>query len=142
MNAQFQAALGGPLWQSNDNGVSWLPADYLRFRDQFEKATDPAFHPIEWLDQVMASRDAGIRASENAAIIFEVRNYPGGARVIHGLVAAGDLAEIRDVLIPEAEDFARSAGCTHAIIESRPGWAKVLKGQGYAPHQTAVMKEL
>lgn len=115
---------------------------YFRFRDQFQEATDPAFHPIEWLDQTMASRSAGIMASDGAAIIFEVRNYPGGARAIHGLCAAGDLEEIRDELIPRAEEWARQVGCTHAIIESRAGWAKALKGQGYATHQVVLRKEL
>lgn len=117
-------------------------ADYLRFRDKFQEATDPAFHPIEWLDHVMASGAAGIMATGNAAIIYEVRDYPGGAKAIHGLVAAGELAEIRDALIPRAEEWAKGIGCTHAIIESRSGWAKALKGQGYMVREVVLRKGL
>jgi hypothetical protein len=124
------------------NGGAWLPADYIRFRGQFQEATDPAFHPIEWLDDVMRSGAIGLHASENAAILFEVRDYPGGAKAVHGLVAAGDLEEIRSILIPWAEQWAKSIGCTHAIIESRSGWARALRDNGYELRQTVVRKEL
>lgn len=116
--------------------------EYLRFREQFAAALDPRFHPIEYLDQMVADGSALVWASETAALVCEVRDYPGGARAIQVLVAAGDKAEIVGPLRDQAEEWARSVGCTDAIVESRPGWARALKHHGYEPHQQAVRKGL
>jgi hypothetical protein len=72
----------------------------------------------------------------------ELRRYPGGALDVHGLVAAGDMVEIRDNLIPCAEAWGRANGCIAGVVESRPGWAKVLKPSGYEVSQVTVRKEL
>ncbi len=80
-------------------------------------------------------------ATDDAAMLTELRRYPTGAVEIHGLVAAGDLDSIRDELIPKAENWAKRAGCIAAVIESRPGWAKAMKSAGYAVHQVAIRKE-
>ena len=116
--------------------------DYARFRPLFAEALDPRLYTIEHLDGLLHSGRAQIWFGEAAAIVTEVRTYPAGAAVIHGLVAAGDLDEIVGTLIPRAEAWARSIGCAMAIIESRPGWARALKRCGYAPHQLAVRKDL
>lgn len=113
---------------------------YARFRDGFAKALDPAFHTIQELDAKIVA-GALFWESGNAAIVAEVRAMAGGA-VLHGVCATGSLEEIVGTLIPQAEEWARRAGCTHAIIESRPGWAKALKADGYVIHTIAVRKEL
>lgn len=101
---------------------------------------DPAFHTIAWLDRQIAMGSATFFCADDAAIVTEFREYPTGAKDIHGLIAAGNLATITGVLIPEAEAFARSQGAIGAIIESREGWSKALRDSGYAPYQTAVRK--
>src|SRR5688572_15985703 len=116
--------------------------DYARMRPLFERALDPRLYTIEHLDGLLFSGRAQAWFGEAAAIVTEVRTYPTGVRVIHGLVAAGDLEQIVEVLIPKAEAWARSIGCVLAIIESRPGWARALRARGYAPHQVAVRKTL
>jgi hypothetical protein len=116
--------------------------DYLRFRSRFGEALDPRLHGIEHLDALVLSGQAQLWLGDAAAIVTEVRTYPTGAAVIHGLVAAGDLDEMVGTLIPKAEAWARSIGCAMAIIESRPGWARALRRCGYAPHQLAVRKDL
>jgi hypothetical protein len=117
-------------------------AGYRRFRDGFAAAMDPDFHPIGHLDGLVLAGQARLWIGETAAIAAETLAYPGGARALHGLVAAGDLEEIRGLLIPAAEDWARRAGMRHAIIESRPGWARALKSSGYEIHQIALRKGL
>ena len=117
-------------------------AGYYRFRDRFAEAMDPAFYPIEYLDALLLSGRARLWVGAEAAIVAELVLYPGGARVIHGLVAAGRIEEIAATLIPRAEAWARAQGCTHAIVESRAGWMRALKPHGYRPHQLAVRKEL
>lgn len=117
-------------------------SDYLRFRPLFAEAMDQRLYTIDHLDELVLSMRAQVWFGDDAAIVTEIRTYPTGACVIHGVVAAGSLSEIVNVLIPKAEEWGRSIGCVLAIIESRPGWAKALKQYGYEPHQTAVRKEL
>ena len=117
-------------------------AGYRRFRDRFAEAMDPAFHPIDCLDALLLTGRARLFVGEQAAIVAEIRDYPGGARAVHGLVAAGRIEEISGVLIPQAEAWGKALGCTRAIIESRAGWLRALKPHGYSPHQVALRKEL
>ena len=119
---------------------------YIRFRPLLAEALDPRLYTVEFLDWLwMASQhDERVRFwfSDNAAIVVEVRAYPTGAKVIHGLAAAGELGEIVELLIPRAEAWGSAIGCVLAIIESRPGWARTLKQHGYEPHQQALRKEI
>ena len=117
-------------------------AGYLQFRAAFAAAIDPRLHTLDWLDQRILAGDALFWRTGRAAIVAELRDYPTGNRDLHGLIAAGDVDDIADVLIPTAEDFARSLGCIGAVIESRPGWARRLKGQGYYTYQVALRKDL
>ena len=120
--------------------MPWL--DYMRFRDAFAAAMDPRLYTIEHLDRLILSGEARLWSAADAAIVAEIRTFPTGARALHGLVAAGTLETITGRLIPTAEAWARERGCLLSIIESRPGWARALKPNGYSPHQLAVMKEL
>ncbi|WP_114954320.1 hypothetical protein [Sphingosinicella terrae] len=115
---------------------------YQSWREAFASALDPRLHPIEYLDGLVLSGRAQMWYSDGAAMATEIRRYPSGALVIHGLVAAGSIEEIRDLLIPRAEAWARQAGCILALIESRSGWAKALRTSGYEPHQLTIRKEL
>ena len=115
---------------------------YAEARPHFAEALDPRLYTIEHLDALVLSGRAQVWLGERAAIVTEVREYPTGARVVHGLVAAGALEEIVGVLIPRAEAWGRSVGCLLAVIESRPGWVRRLKDAGYRIHQTAVRKAL
>ncbi|HEX8418570.1 MAG TPA: hypothetical protein VF638_01000 [Sphingomonas sp.] len=114
---------------------------YADWRSAFSAVLDPRLYTIEWLDRQIATGAAHFMASDNAAIITEFRQYPTGAKDIHGLIAAGDLEEIVHILIPAAEHLAVQTGCVGAIIESRAGWGKVLQQSGYQPYQIALRKE-
>ncbi len=103
---------------------------------------DERYYTLEWLDAQILSGAVQFMASANAAIVVEIRDYPTGAKDVHGLIAAGDLGEIVNELIPLAEQWGREQDCVGAIIESRVGWAKALAPSGYEPHQLAVRKEL
>ena len=118
-----------------------FPPGYLRFRTLLAEAIDGRFHTIDHLDWMIRTGRAQYWQSANAAIATEIRDYPG-CRAIHGLVAAGALGEIRDLLIPAAEAWGRSRGCAFAIVESRPGWQRVLRGRDYDLHQVALRKAL
>lgn len=115
--------------------------DYLRWRDSLAEAVDARFYPMGWLDAEVWSGRARFWSNADGAIIAGLRVYPTGAREVHGLVAAGDLAAIQ-ALIPWAEAWGRELGCAVVTIESRPGWARAMQHDGYAVHQIAIRKEL
>ncbi|WP_324807226.1 hypothetical protein SH584_11505 [Sphingomonas sp. LY29] len=117
-------------------------AGYCQFRSAFADVMDERYHSLDWLDQQVLSGEFKFFRTEDAAIVVELRDYPTGARDVHGLIAAGNLADIVERLIPAAEAWGKEQGCIGAIIESRPGWAKALSQYGYEPHQLAVRKEL
>lgn len=117
-------------------------SDYLAFRDAFIEVLDPRYYPIEWLDQRIAEGRAKLMRSEHAAIVVELRQFPGGAIDVHGLIAAGSKDEIVSDLIPRAEAWGRENGCVAGVVESRAGWARTLKSSGYEISQITVRKEL
>lgn len=115
--------------------------EYWLFRDQLEQLLDPRCYTIEWLDRQIMTGAASVIANDKAIIVFQVKEYPAGAREVHGLCAAGDLAVILE-LIEQAEDWGRAMGCEFASIASREGWSRVLSDKGYRVHQVELRKEL
>jgi hypothetical protein len=114
---------------------------YLDFRDGFARAMDPDFHRIEELDAKVANGSALLWFTDKSAVVGEVQRYPN-ALVLHCLCATGDMNEIINELAPQAEEWARQAGCTHVTVESRGGWARVLKQRGYGAHTVTLGKRL
>ena len=115
---------------------------YCEFRADFREALDERYWPIDWLDCRILDGRAEFMRSDNAAIVVELRQFPGGACDVHGLIAAGDKDEIVDELIPRAEAWGAANGCLAGVVESRPGWARALKASGYEVSQISVRKEL
>lgn len=115
---------------------------YLDWREEFAKALDTRFYTIEFLDSLIASGDVKAIYGEKAAIVIEIKAFPSGAKVVSGVVEAGDPDEAELSLIPQAEAFGKSLGCQYGMIESRPAWARKMKKHGYEHFQTAIVKEL
>lgn len=116
-------------------------AGYLKYREEFSRVADERYWPMTWLDERILQGIARFIRSENAAIVAELRRYPGGAMDVHGLIAAGDKNEIINELIPQAEAWGRENGCIAGVVESRLGWAKALRPHGYELSQVTVRKE-
>jgi len=115
--------------------------DYQRHRDEIAALLDPRCHTIDWMDVQLLSGDALAFGSERGVIIVTVKQYPAGGRELHGLVAAGDVAEIL-FLIEQAEQWGRDNGLDFACISSRPGWARLLKPRGYSVNRVEIVKDL
>lgn len=120
--------------------MTW--GDYCGFRDAFAEVIDSRYYTLRWLDEQILTGKAKFWSCVGAGLVTEIRDYPTGARDIHTLVAAGDMDKIVNELRPEAEEWARAHGCIASLIESRSGWAKVLKSSGYEAHQQVLRKEL
>lgn len=116
--------------------------DYADWRDAFASAMDPRFYTIEHLDRMIEDHSAVLVAGREAAVVVELKTFPTGLKAIHFIVAAGDLAEIKDDLRVQVENAARESGCAMALIESREGWARALKSEGYELFQLSIVKEL
>ncbi len=102
---------------------------------------DPRRYTIDWLDGEVAGGRCQVFGGDSAVIVTKLIEYPTGARDIHGMVAAGDLAEILE-LIDQAEAWGREQGCIGAEIASREAWVKIMAGSGYRMHQITICKEL
>lgn len=112
------------------------------FRDEFAAALDPRFYTIDYLDEALAGGLVRLMVGNRSAIVVEIKQYPTGTKAVCGVIAAGDADEIATSLIPQAEEWGASIGCTFGMIDSRPGWARVMKKHGYETHQVSIVKEL
>jgi len=117
------------------------PEGYERWRKGFAAALDPRFHGIAYVDGLVWSGRARLFANERAALLAEIKAYPTGACDVHVLVGAGELDALV-ALEPGLVAWGRDLGCLGVLIESREGWARVMKKHGYEPHQIAVRKNL
>lgn len=117
-------------------------AEYQRFRDAFVDILDPVFYTPEWLDGEVWSGRMRLFSCEQSAILVSLKPYPTGVVELHGQLATGKLIEIVSTLIPLAAQWAASHGATSAVIESRPGWSKVMASHGYQLEQVSLRKAL
>jgi len=120
--------------------VSW--SEYTRFRPAFAQILDPRFYTIQWLDSQVVSGKFRLFSDDNSAILVSIRTYPTGLKELCGEAATGNLSAIARKLIPQSIEWAQSIGCTSARIESRAGWAKAMKKDGFEIHQVAIRKDI
>lgn len=114
---------------------------FNRHRDEIASILDERFYPLAWVQAEIEAGRIGLMHNATAIIGYERRHYPGGAVELHGMFAAGRMAGILE-LIDIAVDAAWHAGCTVAAIDSRAGWAKILKTRGFVTDRVRITKEL
>lgn len=119
-----------------------MTPEYAAWRPLFAEAIDETFFSLAYLDGLIETGRALFWPGEKAAIVTEVKEYPTGVKAVCGVIAAGQMGEIIEVLIPAAEKWGAENGCAYAVIESRYGWQKVLEPSGYRSFQLAVRKAL
>lgn len=119
-----------------------LLKEYERWRPELAAMLDTRFYDIQWLDEAILSYQLHLFSDEKSAIVASVKTYPTGAKECHVECACGELAHLIGPAISRVEQWAANQGCIVVTIQSREGWQKVMKSQGYEHHQTAIRKEL
>lgn len=77
----------------------------------------------------LTSGQAQIWPGETAAMVTTLQDGPQG-RFLHVWLAGGDLAGVM-ALKPGVEAWARAMGCKFVTINGRPGWARLLRKDGF-----------
>lgn len=78
---------------------------------------------------------------DKSCIVTEIIEFPR-TRKLHIFLAAGDLDEILDVLLPQMKEFAREHGCSSITNISRKGFLKRLPAYGFVPKSVTFELEL
>lgn len=115
-------------------------SDYAAWRDRLANANDPEFWPIEAIDALLARNEAQFWCDGESALVTTIRDYPGGARAIEAIAAAGNMASLVGQIAGEVERQAKQAGLTHMMVTGRPGWTRVFKD--WRHYQAVLLKDL
>ena len=78
--------------------------------------------------------------AERSCVVTEVVCYPR-VRAIHIFLAAGDLAQIKD-MDETFQQFGRALGAKFIALSGRKGWTKVLDDVGYKQSHVSMYKEI
>lgn len=113
---------------------------YQDWRGELAKANNPKLVPITYLDERIAAGKAFFLGTAEAAMVVELLQYPGGAKVVSVMAAAGDMDVILGPLGERAMQFGREMGADHAAVPGRDGWRR--KRPDFWHYQTILMKEL
>ncbi len=124
------------------NDVASPMVEYQRWRGELALLLDTRFFTIDWLDREVLYGRLQLFSDEKSAIVVSVKTYPTGAKECHIECAAGELDHLIGPAIRRVEQWAAEQGCIVVTIQSREGWQKVMKSQGYELYQTAIRKEL
>lgn len=116
--------------------------EYLRFREELVGILDLRLYSAEWLDGEVWSGRMFLFTEADAAILCSLKLYPTGLKECHVEAAAGELRSLTDRLIHRVEQWALKTGCALVTIQSRAGWERLMKPQGYNRHQVAIRKEI
>lgn len=98
----------------------------------------PPTHTIDDVRTAVMRGEAKLWAGRNAAAVTQIEVHPQ-LKALSVWLAGGDLEELRDEMLPQAEVFAREQGCRYVAVTGRQGWARAL---GYRPLHWTCAKEL
>lgn len=113
---------------------------YQKWRHRLARANNPQLIPITHIDQLLIDGAAQFWATDDAAIVTQLREWPGGAVTIEVTAAAGKKADILGPLHSAAAAWATENGATHILVAGRDGWRREL--DGFRHYQTLLIKDL
>lgn len=113
-----------------------------RWQDHIKRALAyQATHDIEDVERMVADGDAQLWEGEKSAAVTEIIVFPR-LKALHLWLCGGDLREITEVMLPQAEAFARMEGCTRLTTAGRIGWDRVMNKHGFTPIGSVCAKDL
>lgn len=114
----------------------------MRWQDHIFPALEyQATHTLADVERMVENREAQLWTGENSAAVTEIIQYPQ-IRVLHLWLCGGDMDEITNQMLPRAEAFARSEGCSRMTTAGRKGWDRVMSKHGFSPVASVCAKDL
>lgn len=113
---------------------------YEKWRHRLARANNPALIPITHIDELLSEGQAQFWATEDAAMVTQLREWPGGAVTGEVIAAAGKKSDILGPLYDAGIEWFKANGATHCLIMGRDGWRRELPE--YIHYQTLLLKEL
>jgi hypothetical protein len=111
--------------------------------DLIRAAIEQTYEPYT-VEEVVAEIEKGhatLFAGETSVMVCTMHRH-NDEMSGHVWLAGGDLEELRDVLRPQAEEWARANGAAYATIDGRRGWVRTLKEHGFEEVSVTVRKML
>lgn len=113
-----------------------------RWQDHIARALEyQQTHLIEDVEALIESGEAQLWQGLDSAAVTEVVVYPR-LKVMHLWLCGGDMEEIVNVMLPEAEKQALAWGCDRMTTGGRIGWNRVLRSHGFTPIAEVCAKDL
>lgn len=120
-----------------------VQAEWQRCRVWIEAAVNrsPGFETIEDVEDMIASGRYQFWPAKDCAVITRIDEFRR-VRALMAVHGGGNLAALRDGLVPELEKWARINGFDYFGGEGREGWARTLKPKGYHVAFITMLKPL
>ena len=115
---------------------------YWNWRDRLANANDPAFWPIETIDEMLVNGTAQFWCDGTSAVVTCLETFPGGALVVKVLSGAGTSESIWREIAPRIEAFGREKGARAIHILGRLGWERSSRPEGWNREMVLLVKEL
>src|SRR4051812_12674278 len=96
-------------------------------------------HTLEHVREALDTERAQLWPTATSAVVAEIATFPTGAKIMHGWLAAGELAAIL-YTYKHLEAYARESGCSGFEIKARRGWQPIVKPLGLKPVGTHFFK--
>ena len=114
----------------------------MRWQDHIARALQyQATHTMADVEQMIADGYAQMWLGERSAAVTEIIQQPR-QKDLSLWLCGGDMQEICEVMLPQAEEWAKKEGCTRLLTSGRRGWDRVLKRYGYVPVAHICAKEI
>lgn len=112
---------------------------YEKWRGRLARANDPALIPITHIDELLSEGLAQFWATDDAAMVSQLREWPGGAVTVEVIAAAGRKSDIIGHLGDSVQAWGAANGASHALVAGRDGWRR--ERPDFRHYQTLLIKE-
>lgn len=116
--------------------------DYNAWRERLATANDPAFWPIEAIDEGLNANALQWWCDGTSALVTRIVEFPGGAKVFEGIATYGEQQSLWLAIAPDVERMARSMGMKRLRAMGRLGWIKAGQPHGWTPYMVMIEKDL